>query len=88
MAVIVDCAAKRKNAAGQLVKTVWKNYHSKDIKNNEVNIIELRENIKAMVIKKNIVKQGQEKKLKFTTKKTSCKKTYCTSTSEWTTTSK
>ena len=29
MAVIVDCAAKRKNAAGQLVKTVCKNYHSK-----------------------------------------------------------
>ncbi len=29
MAVIVDCSAKRKNAAGQLVKTVCKNYHSK-----------------------------------------------------------
>ena len=29
MAVIVDCAAKRKNVAGQLVKTVCKNYHSK-----------------------------------------------------------
>ena len=57
MAVIVDCAAKRKNAAGKLVKTVCKNYHSKKHRKNKVNIIELRKNIKAMVIKKNMVKQ-------------------------------
>ena len=37
MAVIVDCAAKRKNAAGQLVKTVCKNYHSKKHKKQRSN---------------------------------------------------
>ena len=29
MAVIIDCAEKRKNSKGQLVKSVCKNYHSK-----------------------------------------------------------
>ena len=88
MAVNVDCSAKRKNAAGQLVKTVCKNYHSKKHKNNVVNIIKLRKNIKAMVIKKNIVKQEQQRKCKLHHRKNKGQKTYCTSTSKWTTTSK
>ena len=42
MAVIIDCAEKRKNSKGQLVKTVCKHYHSKKHKKQRNNYNQAR----------------------------------------------
>ena len=44
MAVIIDCAEKRKHYKGQLVKSVCKNYHSKKHKKQRNRYNQARKN--------------------------------------------